>query len=747
MKFRFKLSRYSPEEEAVYGTILTLGNGHLGVRGEVELEPTVYGTTIAGVYDDAPYFYREIVNAPRVVGLQLMFNGEPLNLSTHRILRYERELDIKKGTLKTWVELETKKGVRIGYESTRIVHGKRKNLVIMKFKFKASQDGLLTILSPIELDTANPSYRGEILVRHYSVEELDCEGEGVYAHVRTLDGRYHVGIASSIFTPVNHERSTVKSTRLIGEVLTLNVEGGKEYEFVKYVVVSSSGGNDMKSAVLEELRESKRAGFEQLYEEHVSHWDRIWERAWVDIEGDEDAERGLAFSLFHLVQSLPHDSHISLTARGIHGFGYRGHVFWDTEIYALPFFMATMPEEARRMLVYRYNNLNAARENARLNGYEGAQFPWESADDGREATPPLVPLDMRGERMVRIYTGEEEHHITADIAYTVDLYYRITGDEEFITRHGLEIILETARFWASRVRYDDGKGYVIEGVIGPDEYHEHVNNSFFTNLMARHNLLLGVSYFREGIGKDRWREVIERTGVTEGEVQKWLEIAEGLYIPPQTDDGVYEEFDGYFALRDYTVDPYGLGEERLPEEIRKDLGRTRLIKQADVIAAQYLLKDWFDLDTIRRNFEYYIVRTTHASSLSMPTYAIVASWLGDMELAYDYFMKCAYIDLKNIYGNTADGFHLATAGGLWQIIFRGFCGVDFKEDTLKISPNLPEKWESVRLRFFFRGSWLELRVKHGEVRIKMLEGTKPIRVEAFGSGTVLQPGEEALLRP
>lgn len=747
MKFRFRLSQYSPEEEAVYGTVLTLGNGHLGVRGEIELEPTIYGTTIAGVYDDAPYFYREIVNAPRVVGLQLMFNGEPLNLSTHKILRYERELDIKNGTLKSRVELETKKGARINYESTRIVHGKRKNLILLKFRFRASEDGLLTILSPIELDTANPSYRPEILIRHYSVEELDCEGEMVYARIRTLDGRYHVGIASSVHTPWNHERSTVRSSRLIGEVLTLKVEGGKEYEFVKYVVVSSGSGNDMKSAVIGELRESKRMGFESLYEEHTEHWKKIWERAWVDIEGDDEAERGLAFSLFHLIQSLPHDSRISLTARGIHGFGYRGHVFWDTEIYALPFFMATMPEEARRMLVYRYNNLNAARENARLNGYEGAQFPWESADDGKEATPPLVPLDMRGEKMIRIYTGEEEHHITADIAYTVDLYYRLTGDEEFITRYGLEIILETARFWASRVRHDERKGYVIEKVIGPDEYHEHVNNSFFTNLMAKHNLLLGVSYFRKGLERTEWRDVIERIGVTHEEVQKWLEISEGLYIPPQREDGVYEEFDGYFELMDYTVDPYDLGEKRLPREVRENLGKTRLVKQADVIAAQYLLKEWFDLGTIKKNFEYYINRTTHASSLSMPTYAIVASWLGDLELAYDYFMKCAYIDLKNIYGNTADGFHLATAGGVWQILFRGFCGVDFKGNELEIKPNLPEKWRSVRLRFFFRGSWLELTVKHDEISVRMLKGDKEIVIKAFGKKALLKPlGEVRLLR-
>ncbi|WP_245612453.1 glycosyl hydrolase family 65 protein [Palaeococcus ferrophilus] len=469
-------------------------------------------------------------------------------------------------------------------------------------------------------------------------------------------------------------------------------------------------------------------------------------KAAIKIEGDEEAERGMLFSIFHLIQSLPQDDNISLTARGIHGFGYRGHVFWDTEIYALPFFIFTMPEDARRMLVYRYNNLDAARENARLNGYGGAQFPWESADDGREATPPMVPLDMRGENVVRIYTGEEEHHITADIAYTVDLYYRITGDEEFMEKYGLEMIFETARFWASRVRYDEEKGYVIERVIGPDEYHEHVNNSFFTNLMAKHNLQLGVKYFRESLERRAWRAVAEKLGIDEDEVQKWFDTAERIYLPPQV-NGVYEEFDGYFDLTDYRVDPGDLGEARLPEDIRNNIGRTRLIKQADVIAAQFLLKDLFTLDTIRRNFDYYIIRTTHASSLSMPAYAIVASWLGEEALAYDYFIKCAYADLRNIYGNTQDGFHLATAGGVWQVLVRGFCGIDIEGDSLKIEPHLPVKWSSVTLRLFFRGAWLQLKVGHKEVVVEMLEGRVPVRIRAFGKVGILKPGNMVRLAP
>ncbi|ADT83252.1 glycoside hydrolase family 65 protein [Thermococcus barophilus] len=746
MKFHFSFKEYDPKAEAVYGTILTLGNGYIGIRGEIELEPTIYGTTIAGVYDYAPYFYREIVNAPRVIGLQIFFNGEPISLSTQKILKYERELNIEDATLKTLIAIETQSRTRIEYESIRIVHGKIKNLILLKFKIKANEDGMLTIISPIKTNVVNPSYRNEIMVKHLNVMQMEDRENEIYAEVETLDGRYRIGIASSLISGTKAKRAVIKSADGIAEILTLSVKKNKTYEFIKYITILSSKTPtpNLREAVLQKLQIAKNSCFSRLYEEHKDYWKEIWKRAKIEIEGDKNAENGLNFSIFHLIQSMPIDSRISLTARGIHGFGYRGHIFWDTEIYALPFFMAVFPEKAREMLMYRYNNLNAARENAKMNGYSGAQFPWESADDGYEATPSVIPLDMMGKKVVKIYTGEEEHHITADIAYAVELYYKFTGDEEFMFRYGLEIILETARFWASRVEYDEKKGYVIKKVIGPDEYHEHVDNSFFTNLMARYNLLLAVKYFkiaRRSGGE--WSKTLKRINITEKEVQRWLEIAEKIYIPRQK-NGVFEEFEGYFDLSDYTLDPYGLGEKRLPEEIRRNLRKTKIIKQADVIAAQYLLKDQFDLETIRKNFDYYIIRTTHASSLSMPPYAIVASWLDYEDLAYDYFMKCAFIDLHNLYGNTQDGFHLATAGGVWQIIFRGLCGIDINNEGVEINPKLPKKWKAVRLRFFFKKALLSLEVRKDSVRVKLLKGEE-VKIRAFGRNAVVKRGKETIL--
>ena len=250
MKFSFQFKEYSPKTEEVYGTILTLGNGYIGIRGEIELEPTIYGTTVLGIYDYTPYFYREIVNAPRVIGLGMMFNGEPLNLSTHKLLKYEKELDIEEGSLKTWIELETNRGARISYESLRIVHGKRKNVAVLKFKFKTDKKGLLTLINPIDVDVANPSYRPEILVRHCYAEELEF-GEGfIYAGGKTMDKKYTLGIARSLVTDEKASRSVVKSAKGIAEVLSIEVEANRVYEFVNYVVISSDRAPALKDKTL-----------------------------------------------------------------------------------------------------------------------------------------------------------------------------------------------------------------------------------------------------------------------------------------------------------------------------------------------------------------------------------------------------------------------------------------------------------------------------------------------------------------
>ncbi|AFK23074.1 glycoside hydrolase family 65 protein [Pyrococcus sp. ST04] len=674
-------------KEKEHSTIFTLSNGYFSIKGDLELEQSEFGTIVAGVYDYTPYFYREIINAPRVSGLYIHLDGIPFYPSA-RNCKVKRTLDLINAELRNMVLHDL-----LEYKSTVIVHGKEKNLGLIKFEFIPKFSGEIILVNPIETNTTNPSYTEYIRVKHYQTIKVWENDLGIYSEVQTLDGKYRLEFGTGLYSPYdNVEREVVRGKDNISEISRIRVEKGYKYEFIKYIIVSDGNA--------ERLMEKYRGeSIDKLVDSHRKYWKNLWDTARVEIEGDEDLELAINFNIFHLLQVAPYSSKVSIPARGLHGFGYRGHVFWDTEIYVLPFFIATFPEIAKRALLYRYNLLPEARLNAMKNGFKGAQYPWESADDGKEATPGEIPLDMIGERKIRIYTGEEEHHITADIAYSVDLYYKFTSDDDFMKNYGLEIIVETARFWASRVE-KEGDTYVINRVIGADEYHEHVNNNFFTNLMARRNLLLAVKYCRD----EKFREKVRELGVSDEEIWQWEEIARRIKIPKKVGN-VYEEFDGYFELEDYILeDIFEVGEGRLPLRIRENLQKTKLVKQADVIAAMFLLRDEFTREEMESNFDYYIKRTTHASSLSMPPYAIVASWIGREDIAYQYLLKCANVDLENIYKNTSEGLHIATAGGVWQVIFWGLCGVKIDDNSIKIeNPVLPGKIRKIKLKLKYRG--------------------------------------------
>ncbi|MFA4661635.1 glycoside hydrolase family 65 protein [Pyrococcus kukulkanii] len=695
MKFVVEYEGSDPNKEKT-STLFTLANGYFGIKGDIEVEPSEYGTMVYGFYDNTPYFYREIVNGPRIIGIRIFLNGIEFVPSSLRAFT-KRILNIEKGKVESYISSPV-----LEYSSTRIVHIKDRNLAILKFTIVPKEEGLLTIYNPIEFKQTNPSFIDEVRVKHYKIVKLKEYPTGIYSKIRTLDGKYELELASSLLFRGDFERVVLNKGEEFLEVYKIHVEKNRSYEFSKLIFV----GEDIKKR----LNNVKEVNIDKNIKEHENAWRELWEIAKVNIS-DSELERAVNFNIFHLLQSAPQTPIISIPARGLHGFGYRGHVFWDTEIYALPFFIATFPEKAKIMLLYRYNHLKEAKENASRNGFHGAQYPWESADDGYEATPSEIPLDISGKKKVRIYTGEEEHHITADIAYAVDLYYQFTGDEDFMRRYGLEIIIETAKFWASRVEWN-GEKYVIKRVIGADEYHEHVNNNFFTNIMAKYNLYLVLKYFED----PKFRDVVIKK-VSKEDIEKFKEIVHNFYIPRKI-NGVYEEFDGYFNLEDCVVDNiFEIGEKRLPLDVLKRIGKTKLVKQADVIMGMVLLKDKFSPEDMEKNFNYYIKRTTHASSLSMPPYAIMAAWLGYEDIAYRYLVKCANVDLLDIYGNTKDGFHVATAGGVWQIIFFGFLGIDIKEGRLKAFPRVPRNIKRISLKFKYRDRLYKAIYENGHLEL------------------------------
>ncbi len=448
------------------------------------------------------------------------------------------------------------------------------------------------------------------------------------------------------------------------------------------------------NAACDRLSIAREPGFPALVQAHVEAWLQKWEAAEVRIVGDEQAQRALRFASYHLIAAVnPTDEHVSIGARGLTGEAYRGHVFWDTEIYMLPFYVFTDPPAARALLMYRYHTLDGARRKAKAHGYEGALYAWESADTGDEASPRTV-VTPDG-RVVTILTGEWEHHISADIAYAVWQYWRVTGDDAFMLAAGAEILLETARFWASRARVDGDGCAHIRQVIGPDEYHEVVDDNAYTNTMAIFNLERAADTVAT-LQRDQvadWQRLSARLGLTEKEPQMWRALAGKLVTGFDPATKLFEQFAGYFRLEEVDVaaqrgrampiDAY-LGPERLR--------RSKAIKQADVVALSALLWDKWPVAVHQANFRYYEPRTAHGSSLSPALHALVAARLGDGALAQAYFRQAAEIDLANNMGNAAGGVHMAALGGLWQAAVFGAAGLQARENGIGVDPHLLPGW-------------------------------------------------------
>lgn len=705
-KFRYTGSGIDYLLEEKLGTLLTLSNGRFSLRGELELAPSKYGLFVSHIYDYTPIFYRELVNLPRPIAIYIMVNDIPLSLIKEGKYSIERTLDIGSGTLETIVKWNSDEK-QLVYKSLRIVHKEIKELAAVKASIEVKGfSGKLIIVSPIEFNTINPLMPEEVSIRHYKVIKSEANSDGIGIEVETLDRKYRVGIASSTRSnDKKYKRRILISQDFIGEELTFNIDNGDSIEILKYIGVSRNiEVNDPLKRSFEVVSKAYDMKWNDLVQKHVDEWKKIWSRIDLRIEGDEHIERLLKFNAFHLLQLVDDDSdYLIIPSKGLHGIGYRGHVFWDTDTYTLPFYIAFDPRAARKILMYRCKFIEEAKKYARSLGYNGARYPWESADDGVEATPREIPLDPLGKDIVRIYTGDEEEHITADIAYAVDLYYNATMDQEFMSKCGLKILFETARYWASRVVFEDDM-YVIKHTMGPDEYHHGVDNSFYINTMVRRNLDLAIKYYHEALRRHEWSKTIRALKVSGDEIRLWKDIRNKIYIPCH-DDGLCEEFDGYMLLEDFKVESNCIGEKCLPPEVVERIEKTRLVKQADVIAAMFLLKDEFSEDTVLKNFKYYLERTTHGSSLSIPMYSAMAARLGLMDLAYNYLLIAAASDLEDVYDNTEYGFHVGAAGGTWLALLHGFIGINYKDGEIIIDkPRIPSKWRKISFNISSKGS-------------------------------------------
>jgi len=504
------------------------------------------------------------------------------------------------------------------------------------------------------------------------------------------------------------------------------------------VASQQDGLENLKKRSERGFRKVFRSSFNNLLKNHISAWSDLWDVAGVSIWGDPETEKNFRFNIYHMLIAAPKDEGVSsIGAKALTGEGYRGHVFWDTEIFLMPFYIYVLPDAARNMLLYRYKRLDKAREIAKAKGFKGAMFPWESAGLGEEETPAWAK-DLDG-KVIRIHTGNMEHHITADIAYALYHYYNVTQDKEFLKYYGYEMMFETARFWASRVEYNKKrKKYEIKHVIGPDEFHNDVNNNAFTNMMAKWNMITAYKLFQKLKKKEPsvYKKLTGKISISNKEVKAWRDISLSITINMRK-DRIIEQFDGYFRKRQIKISNWD--ENYIPVISKKltprEYGKTQLIKQADVIMLLYLLADIFRTKAKKKNYEYYIQRTLHKSSLSLPMYALIAVAVGDKNRAHRFFNNALHTDISNIHKNTREGIHAACIGGTWQVMIRGFAGVRVERGVLSITPSLPNTWRKILFSLYWRGTLLKLEVKTNKVKIQPVSKEKKrgkVKIKIFG---------------
>ncbi len=740
-------SRYLGKCESV----MCLGNGYMGIRSATE--EAYLGETrnffVAGTFNKFDeHEVTELPNAADVIRFPIEVNGQSFSLEKGKILGYYRQLNLKTGELLRTVEWEAPAGEKLKFEFRRIVSMKELHTVAQKITVKPLEGSVsLKFLPGIDGSVTNSG------VQHFS------EGDK-----RFYDGKYMQACQTTtesgidfVFTqvcgfmadgmPCEMKQLIQMERRRISCSYECELAAGSELTIEKICNVYTSRDLEMQGKSieqiqkisLEELKKSSAYGYDRLAQESAAAWaERVWDRAPVVIDSENPMDQlAIRFTQYHLYVMAPaHDNRMNIGAKGLSGEGYKGHTFWDTDIFALPYFTFTDPDVARSLEEYRYLSLAGAHKKARQNGYEGAQFPWESAwlDDG-EVTPVWGAADI----ITKIWSGFIEQHITADVAYGVWQYYMVTQDQDFMDSYGYELLLDTARFWASRLEWsEEDQLYHINDVVGPDEYKEHADDNAYTNYMAHWNIGIAIQYYEELKEKrpQIFTKLNEKMGLDQA-YDVWKERRERICLPkPRGEDLVIAQDAKYLTYPVIDLTKYKEASEvgtLFKEYNLEQVNQMQVSKQADIMILFFLMEDLFPLDVKRANWDYYEPKTLHDSSLSLSTHVILASDMKDKKMAYELFQRAVRIDAGENMKSSDAGIHAASIAGIWQSVVYGFGGVRMLHGELRVCPMLPDAWRSLEFFIYWHGQKLQLRMDHQEVWIKNVTGTETVEIEVYGN--------------
>ncbi|MEZ0577431.1 glycoside hydrolase family 65 protein [Nocardioides sp. MH1] len=769
-EWRLVETRFEADDAGTTESIFSVGNGYLGMRGNYSESRDAYveGTYINGFHETWPIMHAEeaygfaregqtIINAPDAKVIRLYVDDEPLQMSVADLLEYERSLDFRSGVLRRELVWRTPGGKEVRLRSRRMVPLAQRHLAVLDFEVtlldeKASvvlssqlinrqdvDDGLIVSDVPKTTDPRKAD-RFDRRVLEPVLHGADEETGRLRLGYRAARSRMTIGVVA------DHELETASpySVRVEADedlakvIYQVAAEPGVPIRLTKLVSYHTSRSvppSELIDRCERTLARTHEQGVEHQYDEQRRWLEDFWARSDVEISGRPELQQAVRWNLFSVLQASARAEAQGIAAKGVTGSGYGGHYFWDTEIYVMPFLTYTMPWAARNALRFRYSLLDNARSRARELSQRGALFPWRTIN-GNEASAYYA-------------AGTAQYHIDADIAYALSQYVGATGDDDFLNREAIDILVETARLWADIGfwREEEQRTFHIHGVTGPDEYTTVVNDNLYTNVLARFNLRRAAHevWRIERDDPEAHADLVRRTGLRPDEADEWAACAQGMSIPFDQQVGIHPQ-DAHFLEREM----WDL--ENTPTDKRPLLlhyhplviYRFQVLKQADVVLALFLQGEEFTAEQKRADFDYYDPITTGDSTLSAVVQSIIAAEVGYADLALRYFHAALFVDLDDRHHNTSDGVHVASAGGVWSALVHGFGGFrdhgnDRGEEQWAIDPRLPRGWSSLAYRVTLRGTRVLVTVRKDEVELCVEHGPGPVSLNVRGETVTVKP--------
>ncbi len=756
---------YVSEKEKSRESLLTVGNGYMGIRGALEefkaCKTNYPGTYIAGLYNrlvskvaDRDIENEDFVNTPNWLFVDFKIEGKNwFSEGLHKIVSIKRELNFKNGSLKKEMIVEDSKGYQTQLKSARFASMSNPHLAAIKYSIQPiNYSGLFNIQTQIDGNIVNGGVAryNDLNQQHLQSKTEGTDGNSSWVSVETTQSAIEIAVAAKHVTLGKAKQ--IESSSKPGESTThffVDLKKGQEFEFEKIVAIHTSKPDDVQDPLSRSKEAIEKTGdFDSELKLSEKAWKKIWNTIDIRIEGDVKSQMLIRLHLYHLmVSTSPNNVNIDagIAARGLHGEAYRGHIFWD-ELYILPLYNIFFPEVAKSVLNYRVKRIEKARAYAKVHGYQGAMYPWQSGSDGREETQTIHLNPISGK------WGDDysslQRHISIAIAYNTWYYVQVTNDFKFLEEGGAEMFLEICRFWASKSKLDIETGkYSIAKVMGPDEFHEEHKNSegggvkdnAYTNIMVAW-LFSKAEGLLKKIPESSAAEITSKINLTPNEIGEWNNIAKHLNIPV-SGKSIIEQFDGYFDLKELDWDAYKEKYKNIYrlDRILKAEGKSpddyKLAKQADTLMTFYNI-DEEDIsqilqnsgasisnDYLEKNYHYYLERTSHGSTLSRVVHAYLANIFGDKDLANELYFEALASDYTDIQGGTtAEGIHAGVMGGTVLMAITSYGGINLKKELLHINPTLPKKWKSLKFKLTFKNNLYEFHITPSEIKIIVNSG-------------------------